>query len=52
MDLIFFSSLSLHRIYASDVSQDSGSKFLCFHGNMSSIMFLNYSRTVLKNNCS
>ena len=25
---------SLHRINTSDVFQDSGSKFLCFHGNM------------------
>ena len=51
IDLIFFSAFSLHRIYESDLSQDFGSKFWCFHRNMSSIMFLNYSSKVFKN-CS
>ena len=44
MDLIFF----LYTEFTSDVSQDSGSKFLCFHGNVQNgkrSMFLNYSRT-------
>ena len=34
-DFFFFFAFSLHRFY------ESVSKFLCFHGNMSSIMFLN-----------
>ena len=45
MDLIFF----LYTEFTSDVSQDSGSIFLCFHGNMQygnrRSMRLNYSRT-------
>ena len=67
MDLIFF----LYTKFTSDVSQDSGSKVLCFHGNvqygnrrsmflnfskprcsLKNSTFLNFSRTVFKNNCS
>ena len=48
---LFFLLLFLYTEFTSDISQDSVSKILCFHGNMSS-MFLNYSRTVFKNNCS
>ena len=40
----------LYTEFTSDVSQESGSKFLCFHGNVQfenrSSMCLNYSRTI------
>ena len=44
-----YESVFFYTEITSDVSKDSGSKFLCFHGNMQfgnrSSMFLNYSRT-------
>ena len=45
MDLTFF-RFFLYTNFTSDVSQDSGSKVLCFHGNVQygnrRSMFLNY----------
>ena len=48
---LFFFFFGFFFTQNSDVPQDSSSKFLRFHGNMSS-MFLNHSRTIFKNNCS
>ena len=46
MDLFFFFGFFLYTKFTSDVSQDSGSKVLCFNGNVQywnrRSMFLNY----------
>ena len=51
MNLIFF-NFFLYTEFSSDVSQDSGSNFLCFHGNVQygnrRSVFLNYEQNVLK----
>ena len=44
--ICFFFGFFLYTKFTSDVSQDSGSKVLCFHGNVQYVnrisMFLNY----------
>ena len=48
--VFFFFLLFLYTEFTPDVTQVSGSKFLCFHVNMQfgnrSSMFFSYSRTV------